>query len=177
MGSKPAIVLVHGFWGGAAHWSKVIVELARRYRGTKGFCLVDLTDPDLTSAALCRLLDNATLIVPAFGYRAATVPVFDCDGRRLALRADQGGPAVGRDTRLLLATGGSIANIFGIGLGTGFQPWGEMGGEADLKSQTNSLWLYQNHIGGLLYRGVEECLNAGNAGRAQRHRHDNQAQA
>jgi len=23
------IVLVHGFWGGAAHWSKVIVELAR----------------------------------------------------------------------------------------------------------------------------------------------------
>ncbi len=27
--SKPAIVLVHGFWGGAAHWAKVIVELAR----------------------------------------------------------------------------------------------------------------------------------------------------
>ncbi|WGS43774.1 alpha/beta hydrolase [Burkholderia sp. JSH-S8] len=29
MMSKPAIVLVHGFWGGAAHWAKVIVELAR----------------------------------------------------------------------------------------------------------------------------------------------------
>ncbi|WP_322083150.1 alpha/beta hydrolase [Burkholderia sp. BCC1972] len=28
--SKPAIVLVHGFWGGAAHWAKVIVELARK---------------------------------------------------------------------------------------------------------------------------------------------------
>lgn len=27
--SKPAVVLVHGFWGGAAHWSKAIVELAR----------------------------------------------------------------------------------------------------------------------------------------------------
>ncbi|GMA14234.1 alpha/beta hydrolase (plasmid) [Deinococcus metallilatus] len=25
----PTIVLVHGFWGGAAHWSKVIVELSR----------------------------------------------------------------------------------------------------------------------------------------------------
>ena len=24
---KPAIVLVHGFWGGAAHWAKVIVAL------------------------------------------------------------------------------------------------------------------------------------------------------
>ncbi|MFH9725615.1 alpha/beta hydrolase [Streptomyces sp. NPDC017254] len=30
MADKPAIVLVHGFWGGAAHWSKVIVELHRR---------------------------------------------------------------------------------------------------------------------------------------------------
>ena len=27
--SKPAIVLVHGFWGGAAHWAKVILELRR----------------------------------------------------------------------------------------------------------------------------------------------------
>jgi pimeloyl-ACP methyl ester carboxylesterase len=24
---KPTIVLVHGFWGGAAHWSKVIPRL------------------------------------------------------------------------------------------------------------------------------------------------------
>jgi pimeloyl-ACP methyl ester carboxylesterase len=27
--SMPSIILVHGFWGGAAHWSKVIVELSR----------------------------------------------------------------------------------------------------------------------------------------------------
>lgn len=27
MPDKPAIVLVHGFWGGAAHWSKAILEL------------------------------------------------------------------------------------------------------------------------------------------------------
>jgi pimeloyl-ACP methyl ester carboxylesterase len=30
MSNKPDIVLVHGFWGGAAHWAKVIVELSRR---------------------------------------------------------------------------------------------------------------------------------------------------
>ena len=30
MSNKPSIVLVHGFWGGAAHWAKVIVELNRR---------------------------------------------------------------------------------------------------------------------------------------------------
>lgn len=30
MSKETTIVLVHGFWGGAAHWSKVIVELSRR---------------------------------------------------------------------------------------------------------------------------------------------------
>lgn len=30
MSIKPTIVLVHGFWGGAAHWSKVIIELSGR---------------------------------------------------------------------------------------------------------------------------------------------------
>ncbi len=29
MASQPAILLVHGFWGGAAHWSKAITALAR----------------------------------------------------------------------------------------------------------------------------------------------------
>ena len=33
MNSKPTIVLVHGFWGGAAHWSKVIIELSRKGHG------------------------------------------------------------------------------------------------------------------------------------------------
>lgn len=30
MPQSPTIVLVHGFWGGAAHWAKVIPELHRR---------------------------------------------------------------------------------------------------------------------------------------------------
>jgi pimeloyl-ACP methyl ester carboxylesterase len=30
MGNKPSVVLVHGFWGGAAHWAKVIVDLSGR---------------------------------------------------------------------------------------------------------------------------------------------------
>ncbi|KQY54776.1 alpha/beta hydrolase [Lysobacter sp. Root494] len=29
MNTKPTVVLVHGFWGGAAHWAKVIIELKR----------------------------------------------------------------------------------------------------------------------------------------------------
>ena len=30
MSDKPTILLVHGFWGGAAHWNRVIAELLRR---------------------------------------------------------------------------------------------------------------------------------------------------
>ncbi|WP_193098310.1 alpha/beta hydrolase [Burkholderia sp. Z1] len=44
--SKPAIVLVHGFWGGAAHWAKVIVELAR-----KGHVSLHAVEMPLTSLA------------------------------------------------------------------------------------------------------------------------------
>jgi pimeloyl-ACP methyl ester carboxylesterase len=46
MGLKPTIVLVHGFWGGAAHWSKVIVELAR-----KGHADLRAVEMPLTSLA------------------------------------------------------------------------------------------------------------------------------
>ncbi|MGL6234384.1 MAG: alpha/beta hydrolase [Segniliparus sp.] len=42
----PSIVLVHGFWGGAAHWSKVIVELAGR-----GYSDIHAVENPLTSLA------------------------------------------------------------------------------------------------------------------------------
>jgi pimeloyl-ACP methyl ester carboxylesterase len=37
--NKPTIILVHGFWGGAAHWSKVIVQLAKM--GYDSLCAVE----------------------------------------------------------------------------------------------------------------------------------------
>ncbi|MFJ5282263.1 alpha/beta hydrolase [Pseudomonas sp. NPDC088429] len=46
MSNKPTIVLVHGFWGGAAHWSKVILELAR-----KGYTDLHAVEMPLTSLA------------------------------------------------------------------------------------------------------------------------------
>ena len=46
MSNKPTIVLVHGFWGGAAHWSKVILELAR-----KGYTDIHAVEMPLTSLA------------------------------------------------------------------------------------------------------------------------------
>lgn len=46
MKSKLSIILVHGFWGGAAHWSKVIVELLN-----KGYEAISAVEMPLTSLA------------------------------------------------------------------------------------------------------------------------------
>jgi pimeloyl-ACP methyl ester carboxylesterase len=46
MNTKPTVVLVHGFWGGAAHWSKVIGELSR-----KGYHSIHAVEMPLTSLA------------------------------------------------------------------------------------------------------------------------------
>ena len=46
MSDLPTIVLVHGFWGGAAHWSKVILDLAGR-----GFKDIRAVENPLTSLA------------------------------------------------------------------------------------------------------------------------------
>ncbi|MDJ1136620.1 alpha/beta hydrolase [Streptomyces iconiensis] len=46
MADKPAVVLVHGFWGGAAHWAKVVVELRKR-----GFTSLQAVENPLTSLA------------------------------------------------------------------------------------------------------------------------------
>jgi pimeloyl-ACP methyl ester carboxylesterase len=46
MADKPSIVLVHGFWGGATHWAKVILELDRL-----GYDDVHAVENPLTSLA------------------------------------------------------------------------------------------------------------------------------
>jgi pimeloyl-ACP methyl ester carboxylesterase len=64
--NQPAVVFVHGFWGGAAHWAKVIVELDRR-----GFGSLHAVENPLTSLAddvrrtqqMVRQLDGPVLLV------------------------------------------------------------------------------------------------------------------
>jgi hypothetical protein len=106
----------------------------------------------IAPAKLRALLDAAGLIVPAFGYRLATVPIFAADGRRIMPALS--GPSVDSDSRLMRADGPPLANVFGIGLGSGFRPWGAMAGEPSFQGQQNSLWLYQNGLGELIHEGV-----------------------
>jgi hypothetical protein len=120
--------------------------------------VVTLSLQDFSPALLRATIEDAALVVPAFGYRAATLPIVDARGRRLEQRASAGAPAVGKDCRLLLADGRTLPTVFGIGLGTGYRPCRSMGGEPNFDGQANSLWLYQNGIGAVIYRGIQEVL-------------------
>lgn len=64
--SKPNIVLVHGFWGGAAHWTKVIVELSRRrYESLHAveLSLTSLADDAERTRKMVRQQQGAVLLV------------------------------------------------------------------------------------------------------------------
>lgn len=157
----PRTLRVHRLGGLRGDGRELWRCLTRRF-GTvreERVAMIPLHDRALSPMALRRHLDEAALIVTAFGYRARTVPIFDARGRRIALNADRGGTAVGPDGRLLDVSGQPLANLFCIGLGTGYRPLASMGGEASFTGQLNSLWLYQNDIGRVVYEGVRRSAS------------------
>ena len=133
-------------------------EVWRRMHGKPG------TDADhrvvatpiekMAAAELTELLAEADVIVPALGYRLATIPVYDAVGAPLPLA--RSGPSVDPDARLLSASGVPVRGLFGVGLGSGFVPWGGMSGEESFTGQQNSLWLFQNGLGQMIYRATGE---------------------
>lgn len=135
-------------------------ELLRRILGLGGLPperrvrLQDLAA--LTSDELYALLDQAEVIIPAFGYRPNTLPVFDLTGEQIALQADLGdtAPLVNDDCQVLDADGRALPGLFGIGLATGFRPSGALGGEPSFTGQTNGIWLYQHGIGERILRQI-----------------------
>ena len=75
MGNKPSIVLVHGFWGGAAHWAKVIVEL--KDRGYDSLHAVEnpltsLSDDAERTQKMVKQVDGPVLLV-GHSYGGAVV--------------------------------------------------------------------------------------------------------
>lgn len=107
---------------------------------------------------LRRLVEEAALVIPCLGYRSATMPILDAAGRRLPLMADCNTDSVDDRCRIRLENGTSLPNVFGIGLGTGFRPTQAMGCEPNFSGQANSLWLYQNDIGAVIYHAVQDMV-------------------
>jgi hypothetical protein len=108
---------------------------------------------ELTRCNLRVLLDSADVIVPAFGYRPRTLPVFDSQGHRIDLLAEKYpfAPLVNHHCQVLRADGEPIPGLLGIGLASGFNPFrAGLGGERSFEGQTNGLWLYHNDVGRII---------------------------
>lgn len=131
-------------------------QIAQRPHTTPEPRVVTMDMQGLRAGELRTMIAEAALVVPSFGYRSAMLPLFDADGERLTLNAELGGIAVGEQSRLLLADGRSLPNLFGIGLGTGYKLPPSMGGEPNFDGQANSLWLYHNDIGAIIYRAIHD---------------------
>jgi hypothetical protein len=104
------------------------------------------------SVDIDALLDEADLIIPAFGYRSNLVPIQGADGEMIELMVQGEGapPLVDEQCHVLDAAGIPIRNLYGIGLASGFKLTGKLGGEPSFRGQTNGLWLYQNGVGELI---------------------------
>ena len=66
MAENPTVILVHGFWGGAAHWAKVIVEL--HGRGYESILAVEnpltsLTEDAERTQKMIKQVDGPVLLV------------------------------------------------------------------------------------------------------------------
>ena len=76
MNNKPTIVLVHGFWGGAAHWGKVIVELTRKGYGSIRAVELPLTslaeDAERTRKMIAQISGPVLLVGHSYGGAVIT---------------------------------------------------------------------------------------------------------
>ena len=153
----PATGRVHRLGGLQGDGREVWRRMNGRVGGEPDGRVVASPIGDLSRADLICQLDDADLIVAALGYRLATLPLYDA--RRRPVQLANTGPSVGPDSRLLTADGTAVPNVFGVGLGSDFVPWGEMSGEASFTGQQNSLWLYQNGLGEMVYTSTRQLAN------------------
>ncbi len=107
-------------------------------------------------AASLAILDNADLVIAAFGYRPRALPVLDHAGNRISLLADTAPQArlVDGHCRVIDASGKPLPHLFAIGLAAGFVPYGKLGGEPSFQGQANGLWLWQSDVGGMIVDAV-----------------------
>jgi hypothetical protein len=135
-------------------------DLMRRVLGLGGVepeSRVQLMAYDRTSPVsdeLRQQLDDAHLIVPAFGYRPAMPELRDESAQPIPLNAHRSSfkdlPLVDDNAAILKADQEPLANAWGVGLASGFRNAHCIAGEPSFTGQTNGIWLYQNNIGHFL---------------------------
>ena len=107
---------------------------------------------DEPEGAAWRILDQADLVIPAFGYRPRALRLLDTTGEEIGLAAwtHRGAPLVDRSCRVIDRQMRPVPGVLALGLAAGFVPGGPLGGEPSFVGQTNGLWLWQNAIGAII---------------------------
>jgi len=120
------------------------------------------------STTVAELAAGGSPIVCAFGYAANAVPMYDVDGRPLALQTEHGARVVDRHARLLRADGRAIPNLLAYGLGSGLRVSAEIGGEPSYHGRVDGVWLYQHDVGRVVMRSLlpDRPCRAGSGGPA-----------
>ncbi|MDN5433635.1 MAG: alpha/beta hydrolase [Acinetobacter sp.] len=76
MSNKPTIIFVHGFWGGAAHWSKVVTELSHRGYGSLRAVELPLSslaeDVERTRKMIAQVKGDVLLVGHSYGGAVIT---------------------------------------------------------------------------------------------------------
>ena len=78
MSDRPNVVLVHGFWGGAAHWAKVINELSKNGYGADDIHAVEnpltslANDAERTRKMVAQIKGPVVLVGHSYGGKVIT---------------------------------------------------------------------------------------------------------
>ncbi len=115
-----------------------------------------------SSPDLARLLADATVVIPAFGYLPRTIPIFDSRMMPLVIRAEMGERLVDGQGRVMLLDGTALPNVFALGLATGLRPGSDLGGEPSFDGQVNGVWLYQHGFGDIILQSILGLIDEAN---------------
>jgi UDP-N-acetylglucosamine 2-epimerase len=91
-------------------------------------------------------LEEADLIINAMGYHFNMLPLLDPHGLPVHLMGKTSGHWVNNRCEILDINNCPIPHLFAVGLGTGYIPTGELGGEPSFMGQTNGIWYYQHAL-------------------------------
>jgi UDP-N-acetylglucosamine 2-epimerase (non-hydrolysing) len=96
--------------------------------------------------AFTQTLEEADLIINAMGYKFSMLPLYNAHGLPVHFIGNHNGHWVNSHCQMLDANGVPIPHLFAMGLGTGYIPAGELGGEPSFMGQTNGIWYYQHAL-------------------------------
>jgi hypothetical protein len=135
-------------------------ELYRQIRGwskerqEKRVKLIAIKEGNTSLIEIKTLLDEADLIITAYGYDTNIIPIYDANGVEIKPLCNRRGPMIDDNGRVLAEDGKPIPNVFAIGLGAGFRYSEKLGGEKTFTGEINGTWIYQNTIGEIILNQI-----------------------